>query len=364
MGGAIDIHEILKSGTFDSRREPRACEAHFEKSRPCPAGATGISDQHMVLDSFERVESSPIAHGEFRFNFMVQGVTKDQAIGVRDTLDTVTRIQVGDFTVPILPPDNFDPSLIQLLTPGLPSGFLAANGALPATGNEVTNQLSQLPFSEVVLFLSEIGSQSFSDADGRRHHFSFAAAVEGAPGGAATGDRLRLTPRAPVFEFTEPIQDILGLTLRFYNPGNELRFPPDVLFGATAAANGAGLLTFTFTDPTNLVNVAVGDRIFVRGFASSDPVLNAYVGRAEGHVVGAGGFALTAPTSSTSGTGLTFRLNPDIDVTTLTPALPVATAIASASQIDVRVAKNRIRIPLCIRRIVPRLTNYALPVSG
>lgn len=362
----IDVHETLKSEMFGGG--PDCCETHFEKNLPCPKDLYGVSDQHMVLDTFEKVESdSAPERGEFRFNFMVQGVTRDQNIGVKDRLDTVIGVQVCDFCIPVLPYDEFDPAAIQTLKPGLPAGFLVANGALPTAGTYVTNARSQIPFcGRVTLFLKEVGLQSYSDAGNRRHHFEFNAQVAGpseAGPPAVLGDRTLLTPLddSEYFLFTDPIQDIHGLTVCFYNPGNVLRFPPDILYAPVASADGAGLLTFSLTDFTNLVNLAVGDRVFIVNFASGRPVLDAHVNRAEGHLVGAGGFALTPPTSSTSGTALTFRLNPDVDVTTLTPPLPISTAIPSTSRAEIRIAKNRVRIPLRFRRVVGRLTNYVAP---
>lgn len=363
-GRPLDVHEILKHEAFAA--EAASCDDHFEKSRPCPSAVYGVSDQYMILDSYEKVQDSRPEHGQFKFNFMVQGVTRDQNIGVKDRLDTIIGIQVCDFCIPLLPFDEFDPEVIQTLNPGLPPGFLAANGALPTTGTPVNNPQSQTPFcSRVTMFLKEIGLQSYSDADNRRHHFEFDASVAG-PGSVAPlvlGDRTLLTPLddCEYFLFTDPIQDVHGLTVCFYNPGAELRFPPDVLYAVAAAADAAGLLTFTYTDLTNLINLAVDDRIYIIGFASGNGTLDTFVNRPEGHLVGAGGYVLTPPTSSTSGTIVTFRLNPDINVTTLTPPFSVATPIPSSTQFDVRIAKNRLRIPLRFRRVVDRLTNYIAP---
>jgi hypothetical protein len=363
-GRELDIHEILKHEAFASSAV--SCDDHFEKSRACPSAVYGVSDQYMILDSFEKVRGSRTERGEFTFNFMVQGVTRDQAIGVKDRLNTIIGIQVCDFCIPLLPFDDFDPARLTTLRPGLGELNLAANGPLPAAGDEVTNPQSQTPFcSRVTLFLKEIGLQSYSDADNRRHHFEFnARVVGGATPAPATGDRVLLTPlrHCEYFLFTDPIQDVHGLTVCFYNPGNFLRFPPDCLYNVAAAADGAQRLAFAFTDPTNLVNLAIGDRIYIKGFATgAHPVLDSYVTRAEGHLVGAGGFAVVGPTSSTSGTSLAFRLNPDVSTAGLAPPIPANTPIASASQIDVCIAKNRLRIPLRFRRVVGRLTNYIAP---
>ncbi len=184
--------------------------------------------------------------------------------------------------------------------------------------------------------------------------------------GAATtphpdGDRLRLRPLedCEYFLFTDPIQDVHGLTVCFYNPGSPLRFPPDCLYGVEARTDGASLLEFTYTDPYNLLNLEVDDRIFIRGFATGAyPLLDEYVTRPQGHLVGAGGYALTGPTPT--GTTVTFRLNPDVSTAGLAPPIPPNAAISSP-MIVVCIAKNRVRIPLRFRRVVGRLTNYIAP---
>jgi hypothetical protein len=357
---AIDVHEVLKHEAFAA--EAASCDDHFEKSRPCPSAVYGVSDQYAVLDSFEKVESSRIDRGELEFNFAVQGVTRDQAIGVKDCLDTIIGVQVCSFCIPLLPFDAFDPAAILVQAPGLAELGLAANGALPSGGDSVTNPQSQTPFcGRVTLFLKEIGLQSFSDANNRRHHFEFEAEAAGA---GDEGDRILLKPLddCEYFLFTEPIQSIHGLTLCFYNPGSPLRFPPDCLYSVAARSDAAQLLEFAFTDPTNLINLAVGDRIFIRGFASGAyPLLDAYVTRPEGHLVGAGGFSVVPPASAGEGTSVAFRLNPDVSTAGLSPPVPANTPIPSARAIAVCIAKNRIRVPLRFRRVVDRLTNYIAP---
>jgi hypothetical protein len=354
----IDIHETLKQEALGT--DSLACINHSEKSRPCPSVMYGISDQYIILDSFEKVRNSTPEQGQYIFNFMVQGVTRDQNIGVKDKLDTITGIQVTDFCIPLLSYDNFDSTLAATLTPSLAMLSLTTNGALPATGDATTNSQSQIPFcSRVTMYLKEIGMQSYSDSNNRRHHFEFDSTVVG-----ADVDRISLKPlkNFDLYLFTDPIQDIHGLTVQFYNPGNPVRFAPDVLYGVTARTDALQLLEFTYTDPTNLINVVAGDRIFIKGFSSDNSTLNSWITREEGHIVGTGGYVLAAPTGPDSGSTLTFRLNPDVLTSGLTPTVIAAnTVISSRFAIDIYIAKNRIRIPMRFRRVVDRLTNYIAP---
>jgi hypothetical protein len=359
----LDIHEILKHDVFTAETPP--CTDHFEKNRPCPSTVYGVSDQYMVLDSFEKVATSQLARGELEFNFMVQGVTRDQVIGVKDLLDTIISIRVGSFTIPLPPLDNFDPAEIVRLNPGFAQLGLTVNGPSPAPGAAAVSPRSQIPFNgRVTMYLKEIGLQSVSDADDRRHHFEFDAEPVGAPAPPTypDGDRLRLTPLrgGTSFIFTDPIKDIHGLTVCFYNPGACIRLPPDTLNGVSATTDAAQQVQFTYVDSSNLVNLTPGDRIYVKGFATGTyPLLDSYIARPEGHLVGTAGFTMSGPTAA--GTTVTFRLNPDISTATLVPPLPADTPIAPARHIVIRIAKNRIRIPLRFRRIVGRLTNYIAP---
>ena len=378
-GRTLDVHEILKHEAFAS--SAASCDDHFEKNRPCPSTVYGVSDQYMILDSFEKVETSRTQLGEFQFNFMVQGVTRDQNIGVKDRLDTIIGVQVCDFCIPLLPLDDFDPARLVALKPGLSVLGLAAN-APPVTGTDVNTPQSQIPFcSRVTMFLKEIGLQSYSDADNRRHHFEFDATQVG-PGqlgpALVLGDRILLTPldNCEYFLFTDPIQDVHGLTVCFYNPGNTLRFPPDCLYGVEVRTDPGQLLQFIYNDTLNLLNLREGDRIYIRDFVAFDPVsgddyqtLNSYVTRPEGHQVGLSGYGLFGPpplppppaTLPPTGTTAVFRLNPDISTAGLSPPIAANTVLSMRKQVIVCIAKNRLRIPLRFRRVVGRLTNYIAP---
>ncbi len=355
---AMDVHELLKQMMFATSSP--ACDDHFEKNRPCPSTIYGVSDQYMVLDSFEKLQESPVEVGEFQFNFMVQGVTRNQNIGVKETLNTVIGIQCYEFCIPVLPIDNFDPATAVTLAPNLAVLGLAANGALPVPPalNPISDARSQIPFCKrVTMYFKEIGLQSYSDTNNRRHHFEFRAEMAD----IAVRDRVRLSPidfTSSYFLFTEPIQAIHGLTVAFYNPGEVLRFPPDILYMSSAASDAGQLLEFSYHDPTNLINLAPGDRIYVKGFATGNPVLDRWVTRPEGQLVGAGGFLLVPPAGPSDGTTVTFRLNPDVSVAAF---YPPGVPIPSTEQIDIYIAKNRLRIPLRFRKVVPKLTNYVSP---
>ena len=250
-GKDIDIHELLKREAYAS--SSAACDDHFEKNRPCPDAVTGISDQYMVLDSFEKIETSIPAAGDYRFNFMIQGVTQDQTIGVRDVIDTVIQIQVGTFFIPIVYPYPYilnPPTSGSSSISGLPGLF--ADGPNLATApyqDPLSGPLSQIPYGgRVTLEMREIGLQSISDRGGVRHHFEFDAVPVFAASGSlsttinepTTGAAntpppvvgMRLVPMPGGFDtytFTDPIKDVQGLSLVFRTPDLPIQFSPDVL---------------------------------------------------------------------------------------------------------------------------------------
>ena len=331
----VDIKELLKKEAFAGRAA--GCDDHFEKNRPCPSEIYGISDQYLVLDSAEKTRASRPDHGQLAFNFMVQGVTRDQDIGVRDVLDTIIEIQVVPFCIPLLPEEAYVVNN-PVVNPALPR--LVPNPGPPAAGS-LSGPLTQLPYcNRITMLLKEIGLQSITDADGKRHHFEFTASLAG-----PNSDRLLLTPVAgqDTYVFTDPIKDIHGLTVCFFNPFEPVNLPADMLYSVTPTAVTAP----PFLDLQLLTgqshNLVPGDRIYVSGMSSADQAINSYVNRRGGLLVGAG-------TTATE-----IRLNPDVDATAL-GVPPFA-----SGPVDVVIAKNRIRIPLRLRRVVDRLTNYIAP---
>lgn len=349
--GTLDMHEALKREMFASRS--LACNDHVDKSRPCPHEVYGVSDHYMVFDSAEKVDMSKTEIGQYTFNFNISGKTGDQSIGVGDTVNTVIEAEVMPFYIPLI-------NDIEYQTNNPQTDFniprLVPNAAAPPAGN-IMAPLSQLPYGQrITMDMSQI-PQSFSDDEGAQHHFEFTATeYEGSTNGP---DRILLTPIAggSKYVFSTPINDINGLTMVFRDPYRPIEFPPDVFYQVRADAVVVGANLFLQFTTQNGHAVAVNhnlnqdDRIFIRGFTSFqagpivDPVLDAWVNRAEGHTVGSGGLAAT-----------TFRLNPDVDVTAFAAGL-----ITSTTGTEIIIAKNRIRIPMRFRRVIDRLTNYITP---
>lgn len=346
-----NTHELLKSIAFGSYNP--ACDDHFEKPRPCPNEVYGISDQYAVMDSRLAARPLQVNNGRFRFEFAVQGTSRDQVVGISDLVNTVIQIQVYPFCIAA-------PLLVDVDRNPFPSAMtLAPNtGAVdPRQSDPVEGLNSQLAHcARVTLFIQELGRQCHQDVEGRRHHFEFTASVVGTVG--EPGTRMMLTPVNDIFTFTEPIQDIHGLTMQFLTPDEELRLPPDEIRGVSFATNAFGFIEVTVPDRlpdggaidmTTLV--LPGDRIYFDNVSfdvsvfPSARALSDYLTSSDGLFVGNG------PTATT------FTLDPNVTPT----GIGVNTSLPSSTTPALRIAKNRMRAPFRFRRIVDRLTNYIAP---
>jgi hypothetical protein len=389
-GVGLDIHELLKLEAFASP-EP-ACDDHFEKNRPCPSGVYGISDQYVVLDTFLKLRESAVDRGEFRWNFMVQGVTGDEVLGVKDKIDTVIEIQIGAFgmpnppevpyalaAAPAAPPTGTDQLILvqnnsgpagapPTLVPNAggygqyPAAQLVPTAAVPAPTTVtpwINNPYSQAPhFGHFTIQIREAGLQSYSDRNGARHHYEFMTASASAAFGT-NPNMLLARPQSgsqwDTFIFTDPLKDVHGITLVFRNPDIPIRFLPDCLYDAAVDSDGAAAPGPFLRVSAPGHGLGMGDRIFVGGFKSGNPQLDAYVNRAEG-LVAAGDPAAPALTPGAPIPGPFFWTDPAVGIADLTvqpPALPQV--------VTVSIAKRRMRIPMRLRRIVARLTNYIAP---
>jgi len=303
----------------------------------------GISDQYMVLDSFLKSGDSDVQNGRFVYNLMIQGSTREDAIGIVDKLDYIIEIEVYPFCGPI-------PTAYPYVTnnlgqdPNLPR--LVANPTAPAgAGNPFSPDVSQMPFcNRVTMYIEEIGRQSFLGARGRRHHFEFDVSL------APTGDRAIYTPveGQEKFIFTDPIQAIDGVTLQFYNPLEQLQFPiecPERIIARVVAVGPDRFLEF---DTLNSHDLANDDRIYIDNLQTGNSIIDDWVNRSIGHNV-------------TISTLNTFRLNPDVDVVTLGIAAGNPIPSSLVNPVKICIAKFRMRIPLRMRRLLPKITQRIVP---
>ena len=248
--------------------------------------AFGVSDQYIVLDSYCKLRESAVERGEFRWNLMVQGVTGDEVVGVRDTLDSVIEVQIAPFYVPMLPEvpyvceeisagaghntvrliangTDYDapsdpraapiaPPTMRVATPWL-FGRVNANSPLGqpsvptiAVTPWVHNPYSQLPFGgRVTLQIKEAGLQSYSDRGGARHHFELDVVPPASVGGVGYACLASPAQFWDTYVFTTPLHALNSLTLVFRGVDAPVRFEPDVLYATAVVNSGESLASYT-----------------------------------------------------------------------------------------------------------------------
>ena len=398
LGKEIDIHEILKRHAFASPNP--ACDNHFEKNRPCPDAIYGSSDQYVSLDSWVRsFDRSQLARGVISWKFMIQGVTHDEYVGVRDTIDTVTEMQIGSFTIP-----NFFPA-IQMqnpyngkAAPGFPrltlgtdlfpeSALSATFGFFPYVGR-ITIEFIHLNSQAIFQFAEDGGTI--------RYHFeadvipifptqgSLSTSIGGAPANNPPPVALRVVP-LPGFDtwkFTDPIRDIYALTVVFRSVDKYLQFPEDVLLGGKAFTDSTIYpfigFSFQINDQLdqgatfrylNSALAAASTQVMFSGVKTGNAAIDNWINQAPGLVASippgfAPGVALNSvlDTVNPIPSVVRFTIAPQVDITPLVPTPPAPGTrvdIPSANPITARFATARIRIPMRFRRVVQRLTNYS-----
>lgn len=363
--GKIDVKGLLT----DDTNQPYSSPIEANRAR---RELYGISDQYIVLDSFAKLRESNISAGEYKWNFMVQGSTGDEVVGVRDIIDNVIEIQMSSFAIPNL--EEVPYVLNGTVFPNADTLVLNQNNTVaaapfspqlawsqyppvgpwqwPPSTPWINNPYGQLPFfGRMTIQLKEAGLQSFSGRFGTRHHFEFTTKLDG-----NHHNGLLAYPQSQekwdTFVFTDPLKDVHGLTLVFRNPDHPIRFLPDCFYDCTIENNGLNVLRINAPGH----NLLMGDRIFITGCKSGNNILDSYINRVEGHVA-AGNPALPflAPSVIIPDANY-FYLDPSINLSGLLVTAPVL-----PQTITVYVAKRRLRIPIRLRRVVGRLTNYIIP---
>lgn len=347
----------------------------------------GISDHYMILDSYQKLEDSHPERGEYKFHFNPRGATKDQAIGIRDDITRIIEMTVSKFTIPLTPLDIFDPTPVVAANPSLSILDLTSNSTLSSDDiSNINSRRQQYAYQRITMYMRDISAQSFIDNEDKHHHFEFDPTAIGHSSSGIHGNKLLLTPIDDNYVFTDPINHVHGMIVNFFNPDHELKMPPDVIYGVSLfAIDGVNapfttsrVIQFRFIDPTGHLQLLVGDRIFFKGFESyynsvvgltttkvtQNHVLNRYINRPEGHIIGedAVGSTISSGVVTPTNGAYTMYLNPIIKTTGLTGTDGSTTPangeeIQSKTRVSMYIAKNRIRIPIRFRTLTKKYTN-------
>jgi hypothetical protein len=301
-----------------------------------------LSYQHIVLDSFEKDEASRIEVGEFQWNVALQGSTGFHILGVRDQIDNIRAIIVDPFELPETPLIDYVTNPTVPYTVGLP--VLLANPSTPvdpsdAAAHPLKHIMSQFIYgARVTMEIKELSLQSISDRSGMRHTFEYSLVTEDSTG------RIVAEPVNPIYDLTDPINNLNHFHIVLRNHDIPLRFDRDCLYRTVVsweyddpdiAVDPYFHLTFTYTNH----GLALDDLIVINSFLSDNEVMNGYVNYRNGRFIGT--LLGADPTK--------FRLNPDVCIPRDPAAptvVPTGAGVLRTTILTVYIPKNRLRIPI------------------
>lgn len=284
---------------------------------------SGSGDQYIILDSFLADSSSNFATGTFHWNIR-EGLTSESYLGITGLLTNIIEIDVRSFVMPVLP------RIAAATTSAVPGGGSTGEFFIDQSGGGDLS-IPQISFGErITMGIKETNMSAFSDNNSKRHNFEFSV-------GNSTINGIReCQPIEHKYVFTNPINAFESLTLQFNSPDQPLIFNDDTYYivpGSTTASTTAYHLEFTRANH-GLVD---DDRIYITGFNSGLTAIDNYVNRVQGHPA--------------------FYI--DDDTFSITPTPFYEPGLSSTC--TVRIAKNRLRIPVRIHKLTTDFTNGKLP---
>ena len=238
-----------------------------------PSTPWGVSDQYVILDTFEKLEDSNTSNGELKFNFGFQQPTYNNIIGINGTLTKIIEVQIASFylpSVPLLPyitNDAYNINGVPVYPPNSSLPRLTTNTAKPEVYNAIGTSQSMACFGgRLGIEFKEMNAQSNIALAGTRFHFEMQANL------AFTATNVIVSPLAHGFDkvfFTDPIRSLTNLTVNIKNPDDGIFLPPDVLYNVSAFidrnSNGYPVLAFRIVNQNH--DILVNDRIY---FLSTD----------------------------------------------------------------------------------------------
>jgi len=285
---------------------------------------SGVSDQYLILDSFLADPGmSDFSTGRFYWNIH-EGMTSENYLGTSGLLENIIEMDVRSFVMPILP------TVAAATTSTVPGGGSTSQLFIDQSGGGDLS-IPQIAYGErITMGIKETNMSAFSDNNSRRHHFEFSI-------GNSTVNNIReCYPIENKYIFTNPVTALESLTLQFNSPDQPLIFNEDtyyVVTGSTTASTTAFHLEFTRTDH----KLEDDDRIYISGFNSGLTAIDNYVNRIQGHPV--------------------FYITDDLFSITPTPFYEPGLS----STCTIRIAKNRFRIPIRLRKLTNNFTQGKLP---
>lgn len=296
--------------------------------------------QYLIFDSFSKDRSSDISNGKMSWNLVLGGAATSSGSGtpINKYLTNITNITAGEFILPVIRSYTFEYSS------DLPGTLLLEqnNGAAEESSYTIP-QFSH--FGKFSLSINETGVQSMANRDGSRFNFEYKTLPRILPISHDDTTLKTVYGAEPITDFvnftlSNPIPEITNLTLNFTIGGVPIKFDPDCLYGCLAEISD-DYVRFTYRDH----GLLTGDKIFIEGFDSGNSILNSYMMRKEGHIIG-GEPGLSTESGLTPGDNY-FWTDPSVNTKNIT--------VTKTSFIcTVLVEKRRIRIPIKFECIEPK----------
>jgi hypothetical protein len=237
------------------------------------------SDQYIILDSFTKNKDSAITNGQLRWTLTTGDLPPGSSgIRIRKPFVNISAIQAAEFTFPEINSRSFG---YVGDTPG--KLFLERNVSGSAS-TYLINQFSH--FGRFSISVSETGTQSISGRFNGRHNFEYKTVKNNLPESFENTTVKTIYESIPIrdwdtFNISPPISEMNTITLNFKANDVPIKFKEDCFYHCKADIVN-NYVQFTYLNH----GLLTGDRIFIEEFESGNSVLDSYMNREEGHLVG------------------------------------------------------------------------------
>jgi hypothetical protein len=291
------------------------------------ADQLGISDQYIILDTYQKSRQSNPSRGIFIFDLSYRSTSNKNITLTRDSLSDLIEMEAYPFYIE--KPANFEFITSSERTSFYPK--LIPSSIPPPNILKSYNDTFMIEIKELI-------PNAVSDPNGEWHSFIYTPTL-------TPSDNLFLIPTNRLYTFTDISDHINSLTLHIKSENNNLVFYDDIYYDILPTYSNVGLdkfLTFNITDH----NLSTNDRIHIFNFITGDGVVDTYAQRKQGHLINVIN-------------NNQFRLNPDVDLSHLINGVGYFTQQPAYCYIGID--KRRMRIQFRFRKLVRRITNYKSP---
>lgn len=301
-------------------------------------------DQYLIFDSFTKNKESDISNGQFKWALSTSYIPPGSpGIKIRKQLTNISSIQAAEFAFPNIEDRKYE------YTEDIPGRLFLEKNTSDASDTYSFHQFSH--FGRFTISIVETGTQTIVGKNGAVHNFEYKTVNNSMPKSFETVSNFSYNFESlPIrdwdtFTTFPPIIEMNTITLNFKADDIPIKFKPDCFYDCKVHIDNHTCIKFFFDDH-GLVN---GDRIFVENFVSGNSILDSYVNRVEGHLVG-GEPGYSTDVGDSPGDNH-FWTNPSINVKNLT-GVNMGMLLCT-----VMIEKRRLRIPMKFTCADPRYSS-------